>query len=209
MDELFRDKFRAVGAATVLIIAVFFIVLLFVQQREKKNISFKLKVFMTDITQSLLISKNNNGLPGDWGLKPGYKNAGILYNNFFKYLKISEDCINTSGNCFIDGNYKSIKQKETTFNVHKLPAVKMQNGISIAVETISTCRKANEICSIIYVDLNNIEEPNAFGKDMFVFSIINDDTSPIKPYNPILPEDILRDNHKYGCKEQMLEMWRR
>lgn len=201
MDELSRNKFRSVGATAIIILAIFFVVLLFVQQREKKNISMKLKVFASDITQAILMSKNENGLPSEWGLKPGYKNVDILQHSLFKYLKISENCTEQPGTCFIDGNYKSIKEKETKFNLYNFPSVKMRNGISLAVETVSRCNKDNEICAIVYIDLNNTEQPNAFGKDMFVFSIVNSGVSPFRPYNHLVPLEGLKNDYKYGCNK--------
>ena len=202
MDELSKNKFRSLGAIAITIVAVFFIVLLFVQQREKKNISLKLKAFNSEVIQALLISKNENGIPEDWCLKPGYKNIDTLKNNVFKYLRIDEDCTENPGTCFFDGNYKSIKEKETNFNLYNFPSVKMKNGISIAIETISKCSQHNEICAIVYIDINNIEEPNAFGKDMFVFAIINNGSQPFKPYDMTLTEHVLKNDTKYGCNKE-------
>lgn len=201
MDDFLRSKFRAVGAVTVLVIAIFFIVLLFVQFREKKDTSLRLKVFYSDIVQSLLLSKNSNGLPGEWGWKPGYKNINLLNNNFFNYLKIEENCAVEPGTCMPKVAYKSIKEKETSVNLYKFPAVRLRNGISLAVETVGKCTRTNEACALVYVDLNNIEEPNAFGKDLFVFVIINSGTVAFLPYNYSLSINDLKDDVTYGCNK--------
>lgn len=201
MDEFLQSRFRAVGAVTVLVLAIFFIVLLFVQYREKKDTAIKLKIFYSDIVQALLISKNYNSVAGEWGLKPGYKNVEILNNNLFHYLKVKENCAQKPGTCMPDTKYKSIKEKQTNINLYNFPSVSLQNGISIAVETIGKCKKSNEPCAIIYTDLNGPEEPNAFGKDLFVFLMINHQSVAVLPYNNSLSTDELRNNAKFGCNE--------
>lgn len=201
MDDFLRTRFRSVGAVTILVIAVFFIVLLFVQFREKKDTSMRLKVFYSEIVQSLLLSKNNNGVPGEWGWKPGYRNVDLLNNNFFSYLQVEENCASEQGTCIPKVSYKSIKEKETSVNLYKFPSVRLKNGISLAVETIGKCTRTNEACALVYIDLNNLEEPNAFGKDLFVFLIINSGTVAFVPYDYSLSESVLKNDVTYGCNK--------
>lgn len=201
MDDFLTSRYRTVGILTVLVIVAFFLVLLFVQYREKKNISMRLRVFYSDIVQSLLISKNMNGMPGEWGWKPGYKNVNLLNGNFFNYLKVEENCAQAPGTCMPNVAYKSIKEKETNINLYNFPSVRLRNGISLAVETIGKCKRTNQACALVYVDLNNVEEPNAFGKDLFVFTIINSGTVAFLPYDSYLSKDKLKDDINYGCNK--------
>ena len=201
MDDFLRSRFRIVGAFCILFLAILFIVLLFVQYREKKNTSMQLRVFNSEIIQAMLISKNANGTPGEWGWKPGYKNIDLLNTNVFGYLKVDEDCSAEPGNCMPKTNYKSIKEKKTNINLYKFPSVRLKNGISIAVETVGKCTKRNSVCALVYTDLNGPEEPNAFGKDMFVFVIVNSGTIAFLPYNSTLSIDQLQYDTNYGCNK--------
>lgn len=201
MDDYLKKRFRVIGVVTILIVAIFFIVLLFVQFREKKNTSIRLRVFYSEIVQALLISKNSNGVPSEWGWKPGYKNKDLLTNYFFNYLKVEESCVDNPGKCIPKENYLSIKENKTNVNIYNFPSVKLKNGISIAVETVSKCKKKNSVCAIVYTDLNGVEEPNAFGKDLFVFVIINSGTVAFQPYNYSWTVDQLRYDTNYGCNK--------
>lgn len=201
MDDFLITRFRTVGVVAILVTVVLFIVLLFVQYKEKKDTSMRLRVLYSDIVQSLLISKNVNGFPGEWGWKPGYKNVDLLNNNFFANLKIEENCTRDPGNCMPNVNYKSIKEKDTSVNLYNFPSVKLHNGISLAVETVGKCKRANETCAIVYVDLNGVEQPNAFGKDLFVFTIINSGTVAFLPYGYHLSDEKLTDDMTYGCNK--------
>ena len=201
VDEICRNKFRAVGAIAVLVIAIFGIFFLFYQQREKKNTAMKLRLFFSDMTQTMQYSMNINGPPGEWGLHGGYKNVDSLNNYLVNYLRISENCINQSGKCFTDINYKNLKKQDTDVNLSKLPSVRLNNGISLAFETISSCKTKDKICVLVYSDLNGEKPPNIFGKDLFVFTIINSQAAAFMPYNlSISPEDLSKDE-TYGCNK--------
>ena len=201
IDEISRNKFRAVGAIAVLVIAVFAIFFMFYQQREKKNTAMKLRLFFSDMTQTMQYSMNINGPPGEWGWYGGYKNADILNNYLVSYLRLSENCINNSGMCFADINYKNLKKDKTDVNLSKLPSVKLNNGISLAFETISSCKSKDKICALVYTDINGADSPNMFGKDLFIFTIINSSAAAFMPYNlSISPEDLSKDE-TYGCNK--------
>lgn len=202
MDEYLRNRFRILGVCAVIVLTVFCICLLFLQLKEKKNTSMKLRSFYSDMVQALLISKNTNGPPGEWGFKPGYKNVELLNNNLFNYLKVQENCSSHPGHCIPNLSYKSIKDKDTNVNLYKFPSVKLANGIAFAVETIGLCKKHNDLCALIYVDLNSVEAPNIFGKDMFVFAIINNGTVAFVPYNDDKDIDYLKNDINYGCNKK-------
>lgn len=201
MDDFLKSRFRTVGVVTLLILVVFFVVLLFVQYREKKNTAFKLKVIYSDIIQSLLMSKNYNGVPGEWGWKPGYKNIDLIEFNVFSQLKIARNCLDTPGDCMPDVKYKSIKEKVTNVNLHNYPSVRLRNGIAIAIETVGKCKRDDQVCAFMYVDLNGYEEPNAFGKDLFLFQIVNNESAPLKVYGEGLSTSELISHEKFGCNK--------
>ena len=201
MDEISRDKFRAVGAIAVLVIAILAIFFIFYQQREKKNTAMKLRLFFSDMTQTMQYSMNINGPPGEWSWYGGYKNANTINNYLANYLRVSENCVDKSGTCFADINYTNLKKRDTKINLYKLPSLKLQNGISIAFETISSCKSKNKICVLVYTDLNGPASPNMLGKDLFIFTIVNSNAAAFLPYNLSVGADLLAQDQKYGCNK--------
>ncbi len=202
MDDFFKSRMRVVGVVTIIIVAIFVILFIFVQYREKKNTALRLRMFYSDMSQALQYAKNLNGPPGDWGWVPGYKNIDLINSNLSNYMKVSENCTRQHGTCIPEANYKSVNGKTTTVNLYQLPAIKLQNGISFAIETVSSCQKQGSTCAVVYVDLNSIEPPNAFGKDLFVFLIINSNSAAFIPYNSRLPGFALAGDEKYGCNKK-------
>ena len=59
--RVLTEKYRVLGVVVLLIIVVSFIFFSFWSQREKKNVSFKLKLFYSDMLQTIQYSVNNNG----------------------------------------------------------------------------------------------------------------------------------------------------
>lgn len=199
MDETTRRKLRAVGAIAVLVVAVLSIFFVFYQIREKKNTSMRLRSFYSDMHQTLQFSMNLNDKPEYWGFKRGYRNANVINSYLANYLRVAENCIEKEGSCFPKENYSNFTTKPTKVNLYQLPSVKLNNGISIAFETISQCKKQESVCALVYVDINSIDKPNMFGKDLFVFMLANSKKTPFLPYNiRVKKEDLLGDK-KFGC----------
>lgn len=202
MDDIQRKKLRAVGALAVLVIAILTIFFLFLNAREKKNTALILRMFYSDMSQTFQFSMNTNGSPGEWGWHGGYKNAELINTYIAHYLRISENCIKKEGSCMPDVDYKSLNGKSANINLSKLPSVRLNNGIAFAVESIGSCKKTNSPCALVYVDINGVEEPNTFGKDLFVFMIVNSNSVPFIPYNVHLSQDDIVHHTKYGCSKK-------
>ncbi len=199
MDNYLRDKFRGVGAIAIVVVVITILVMYFSSVKDKYETGLILKTFNSEIIQAILNSKNDNGLPGDWGWKNNSDNSSLIVRKFFKYLKIDNFCSEFDYGCFSVNGYKSLNGKHSDINLLKYPAVQMNNGISMAVRAKGSCRKYNSVCAIVYVDLNGAEKPNVFGKDLFVFTIINNDTYAFVPYNNELSADMLKNDLLYGC----------
>lgn len=200
MDSNTEKKFKSLGAIIVAILATFLLVAIFLQNKEKKDTSMKLKVLYNDANQALTYSKHTYGNLQNWGLVPGYKNANTLNKYIFNNLNVAQDCTNTNKNCFPSKNYKSIKNKKTNINLSQYPAVKLRNGVSIGIEIINNCNH-EETCAILYLDINNIEKPNTLGKDLFIFTITNTDRNIVMPYGHELTTETLLNDDKYGCNK--------
>ncbi len=204
MDNELKDKIRIAGALTVLVIAVFSVFFLFYQQKEKKNTAMRLRLFYSDMSQTLQYSISFNGLPGDWDWYAGYKNADLINNYLAKYLHVSENCVKTVGACFPDIQYKNLKRDDTSVSLNKLPSLKLKNGISVAFETISSCKQNNKVCALVYVDINGAKNPNMFGKDLFIFTIRNSQAASFTPFNMSVNYKNLLSDEKLGCNKTAL-----
>ena len=176
MDNYLRDRFRVVGAIAIVVAVITFFVLSFASSKEKYETAIVLKTLNSEIIQALLNSKNDNGIPGDWGWKNNSPSTKVIMRNFFKYLNVSSYCLDFDYGCFPVGGYSSLSGKNIAFNPMQYPSVQLSNGISIAVQAKGNCRKYNSVCALVYVDVNGADKPNVFGKDLFVFTIINNDT---------------------------------
>ncbi len=199
MDNYLRDRFRVVGAIAIVVAVITFFVLSFASSKEKYETAIVLKTLNSEIIQALLNSKNDNGIPGDWGWKNNSPSTKVIMRNFFKYLNVSNYCLDFDYGCFPVGGYSSLSGKNIAFNPMQYPSVQLSNGISIAVQAKGNCRKYNSVCALVYVDVNGADKPNVFGKDLFVFTIINNDTYAFVPYNNELSADMLKNDLLYGC----------
>ena len=202
MDEITKRKLRAVGAIAVFITAALSIFFFFYQIKEKKNTTMRLRSFYSDMVQTLQFSMNLNFTPDIWEFKGGYRNVDVINNNIVQYLKVEKNCVADGGDCFPDVLYKNFKNKPTKVNLSSLPSVVLNNGIAIAFETISKCKKKDAVCSIVYVDLNSVKEPNTFGKDLFVFMLLNSKQRPVLPYNINVAKEKLSTDPKIGCNKE-------
>lgn len=201
MDELSKSKFRAVGAIAVFIIAALSIFFVFYQAREKKNASMRLRSFYSDMHQTLQFSMNLNDTPEYWSFKKGYRNANSINSYIANYLRVSETCVHVEGSCFPSNNYKNLADKQTKVNLSQLPSVRLKNGMSLAFETISSCKKKESVCALVYVDINGNATPNKFGKDLFVFMLANSKKTPFLPYNIRVDKHLLKYDKKFGCNK--------
>lgn len=201
MDEYLKKRLSILGVLAILVAIICVLVSYVAQAKVKKNTAMVLRGFYSDMAQSMQFSMNSNGPPGDWGWRPGYKNIDLLSSYLVNYLKIGKNCISEKGECMPDVNYKTLGDRPTSVNLHKFPAVQLNNGISFAIEAVSKCQKQGSICAVVYADLNGVKEPNMFGQDLFVFLIVNSNSVAFVPYNARLPKSVLSEDKKYGCSK--------
>ena len=199
MDNYFRDRFRFLGVLAIIVCLIAFLVLSFASSKEKYKTALVLKTFNADIIQAILNSKNDNGNPGDWGWTLNANSSRVVTKKFFKYLNVSKFCSEFSYDCFPVNGYTSLNKKQSKINPSIFPSVELNNGITISVQSKGSCRKYNSVCALVYVDINGINKPNVLGKDLFVFTIINNDTYAFVPYNNDLSASMLKNDLIYGC----------
>lgn len=101
-------------------------------------------------------------------------------------LRVGEDCQNTSTTgqgCWAQENFNGINFN-TDDSFYKMRLV---DGTSMAVKTFKKCnsyqiiedKRFDDVCALIYVDINSFDPPNKWGKD--VFSFIYNKNGDFKP----------------------------
>ena len=65
----FVKKIRILSACIVIALVVLVLFFTFLSQREKTNVSVKLKLFYSDMVQTMQYSVADNGSVGDWNWK--------------------------------------------------------------------------------------------------------------------------------------------
>ena len=200
MDRKYLKKIRVILVFLVIFITIFLIYFIFLHASEKKDVSMKLRMFFGDMSQAMQFSTNGNGSPGEWNWQPGYKNS-VIINRIAKNLRVDQSCVKTLGSCFVNSYYKNLNGASTLVNLYNLPSIHLFNGVSVAFETIGTCKNQGEQCALIYVDINGVDAPNAFGKDLFVFTIINSPSTTFIPYNMSVRPDSFTSDEKLGCNK--------
>ena len=196
----FVKKIRILSACIVIALVVLVLFFTFLSQREKTNASVKLKLFYSDMVQTMQYSVADNGSVADWNWKIKDK-AGFLNDYIIKYLRVSQNCLSSKGGCFSSRSYFNLAGLRTNYNLSKFPSVILQNGISLAFDLNNNCAKNDSVCATVFVDLNNKNEPNKFGKDLFVFVIKNTESVPFVPFKHVNDTSIFLNDKRYGCNK--------
>ena len=104
-----------------------------------------------------------------------------------KYLNNAKDCGAVSS-CFEQGNYKRLNGGSSSNWETREDMAKMllSDGVQLYFHKQSnTCSSnnfyqdgSNDVCSLIYVDLNGKKSPNTIGRDVFAFALKEDSLYP-------------------------------
>lgn len=197
----FVEKYRTLGAVLVLVIVIFFIFFTFLSQREKKDVSFKLKLFYSDMMQTMQYSINNNGPVGEWGWSSNDK-ASFLNDHIINYLHVSKKCLEGESDCFESDSYLNLRNLKTSYDFSIYPSIVLQNGVSVAFKLNNGCSKNGSVCAFVFVDINGNKKPNKFGKDLFVFTIVNSNNTTFLPFKNSNDVLVFLNDKKYGCSKK-------
>ena len=100
----------------------------------------------------------------------------IFSTKMVEKLRIGEDCQNTSTSdqgCWAKETFNGINFN-TDSSFYKMRLV---DGTSLAIKTFKKCntaqtiddKKFDNVCAVIYIDINSFDPPNEWGKDAFCF----------------------------------------
>lgn len=205
MDRDLFIKYRTLGVLVVTLILSLLMFHSFYAQKEKKEISLRLRVFFSEMIQVVQSSVYELGSPSEWGITNEYNYQENLDNLIISKLRTEKKCIDKSENCLFNGNYRNLNSKIIYKDFNELPSAILYNGVSMAIEPQDNCSTNKDICAIVYADMNGEEKPNQFGKDLFVFMIFNTDSIAFMPYNLSDNPSIFSNHELYGCNKNAKE----
>lgn len=165
-----------------------------IQKYQEKVFIEKLKQAYSIFSQATRLATAENGAVKDWDIgtfkkddAPVVMDGSLkLYNILSSYLRKSKNCADESG-CFGE-NYITLDGGKYSFqpNTHSMYAKGiLANGISFAIASNGsgcnsvTVKGYDDICGVIYVDLNSYKGPNQAGVDYFGFYITSKGVQPI------------------------------
>ena len=149
---------------------------------NKQELVSKLKKVyseMSQVTNRIIAEEGNPKADiGGWATS-----SEAVYNQYKKYLNKAKDC-GTGTECFekmTSGNtfYKNLNGTNYFFSIftsNQFYKMILADGTQVFFDvTYNNCTKSNfdtnNICSLIWVDINGEKKPNQWGRDIFIFII--------------------------------------
>ena len=144
------------------------------QSYKKHQVEVKLKDTYAILSNALNMSENENGSTSEWKIYwSTSKIADIAENKLIPYLKVTKNCKDTKNLCIksitdMDGNIFDISYSFI-----------LANGTSLGIVVQS------EQFILLFADIDGPERGKSeLGRDVFAFSIINNNYSPQVSFSP-------------------------
>ncbi len=157
-----------------------------IQHNVEKQRVAQLKKAYSELSQAFLFAVDEHGAPTEWGMGSLYEPHShyILADNMRKYLKLSKDCVDMTGEqtqkvCGYDGLYSDPWQY--TEEVRRLVVLNNGTAVNFRVYT-GNCNvnygEIKNVCGTIDIDLNGAKGPNRNGEDKFEIFLTRDKLVP-------------------------------
>ncbi len=163
-----------------------------IQKNEERVTVTKVKKFYSVINQALLMAIKDNGYVDEWNFlsekeeDEDFGKADKLAVYLKPYLKISKDCGSESG-CIAPQNYKLFNGTLWNSYDQSTQYYKMilADGSYLWLRTSGTnCTVTDggyqNVCGLIWLDINGKNSPNVIGKDVFSFVLLKNRVMPHK-----------------------------
>lgn len=176
--------------------------------RERETVA-KVKKFYSVMNQALLMAISKHGYVDDWGFCE--QNNAECAAQFVRYLKpelkILRDCADAT-DCIINGSYKHLKGTafQSVYGTNPMYyKIILFDGsyLWIRHNSSSICQNTDagtdNVCGLLWHDINGPKNPNQLGVDTFVFFIMN---------NRIIPhsnDDCYKEEKGWGCSGFVLQ----
>ncbi len=161
-----------------------------VQKHQERVTVNKVKKFYSVMSQALLMSIKDNGTLDEWNMSPASEysinkeNTEVFMSYIKPYLKITKDCGTETGCLGQDYSVKILTgaQHSTNYeNDNRYYKFIMNDGsygwlrpswaTSYCGETASGLQN---ICGVLFIDINGKNPPNTIGRDIFTFNFLKD-----------------------------------
>ena len=159
------------------------------KHREQVTVA-KVKKFYSTINQALQFAINENGTIDQWNYAEANKQSNKFFDYFRPYLKITKDCGSRSG-CIGEGRYFTLNNSTSmNYDTHSsYYKIILGDGSFMWLRQNRPDRQFNgncaetdagynNVCGIIWFDVNGKAKPNIIGQDTFVFVILKDKITP-------------------------------
>ncbi|MFA7658716.1 MAG: type II secretion system protein [Candidatus Gastranaerophilaceae bacterium] len=139
--------------------------------------------------QALIQMAADGGCIGDLSCFFDSANLHTMGDKIAGYFNVAKNCETTTTGCFsdtialnFDGSSTASGYDSTYYRFITADGM----SISLATPSISCSGSASsltKICmSYVYIDVNGLKKPNAFGRDIFRFAIVNDNGPALYPW---------------------------
>lgn len=142
--------------------------------------------------QALLQMASDSGCPGDLSCFFDSSNIQVMGDKIASYFKVIKNCSNTQTGCwpdttsfYFDGSSPSAGHDAVAAANYKFITA---DGSAIFLQSPSlNCGGTNfsltKVClAVVLIDVNGLNPPNYFGRDIFYFIIDNDNGPSFYPY---------------------------
>lgn len=156
-----------------------------IQKYQEKQTVIALKKFYSTMEQAFISAKAEGAEPEDWATEKtadGYGSEEFI-SHMKPYLKISRDCSYDKEGCFPSNGYKTLAGVKgdniTAINNGHVKFI-LNSGESVSFflnskeckynsDTAGDTKELKNICGGLHVDINGLQAPNVFGRDLFLF----------------------------------------
>ena len=160
-----------------------------IQKNNERATVARVKKIYSVMNQALLLAIKDNGYVNEWSFIQKDSESGDEISDKFvgylkPYLKISKDCGGKSG-CIAVDTYKELNNRAWSNYDNSKWHYKMilADGSYLWIRTNRTeCETSDagtqNVCGLMWADINGKQQPNTIGKDVFVFFIMKDRIIP-------------------------------
>ncbi len=156
-----------------------------IQKNEERVTVTKVKKFYSVMNQALLMSIKDNGYVNEWSFEGGHGSPEFAEKYIVPYLKTSKicaqnpGCIAPEGYSYMNGQYYA--NYDSVFHYKMILAdgsyLWLRNTGTAGCQGHEGATDEN-VCGMIWIDVNGKKTPNTFGKDVFTFYIMKNRITP-------------------------------
>ncbi|MBR1753796.1 prepilin-type N-terminal cleavage/methylation domain-containing protein, partial [bacterium] len=182
------------------------------QKTNDKEIISSVKKMYSTLSNAIQLSTAENGTVDKWTFDPGVnaQSATEFWEYIKDYFKIAEDCGTEGTGCYTeDGSIYTVgKGPNVKTNSYVTQTgyyfVSLVDGSTFWFRTNGESCNASDgevqnVCAIVWYDVNGKKSPNRLGKDIFLFHILKDKVLPNTR------DDCKQGDNGWGCASYVIK----